>query len=147
MSAELPSAGSEETRRSQARKAYVCDDCRVAIVPRQMYYAIRGVWDASWRTYRLCETCLHLRDQYNFWGEEGPAFGDLELALKEMLTDTPRDPIRRDLERFRARQKAYWLTNAWLTEPGGVNIQEFVEALDGIQVTRGFKLYNKKRAV
>jgi hypothetical protein len=146
MDAELPSPGSEERRRVKARKGYVCDDCRVAIIPRQMYFSVRGVWDGEWRTYRMCEACMSLRNYHNFWGEDGPPFGELEFGMKAELARGNNPELLRDLEWYRARQRSYWLTNAWLTAPvGGGSLAEFVGALDGVHITRGFKIHSAKR--
>lgn len=45
-----------------ARKTHRCNECGIAIAPREQYERVGSLFDGQWRTYRTCSRCLDLRE-------------------------------------------------------------------------------------
>ncbi len=64
-----------------ARKKHICCECRAAIQPGQRYEVVKGLWD-GWATYKTCEICAAVRDEYMACGS---SFGKLWEHIHEAI--------------------------------------------------------------
>ena len=47
-----------------ARKEHKCCECNEPIIKGQKYEKITALWDGHWETYKTCQPCLNMRDDY-----------------------------------------------------------------------------------
>lgn len=77
---ERPDFYREET--PVARKAYKCCECGGDILPGQKYHKAVGLWAGDFQTWRTCQPCQAIRDEYC---SGGWVFGELAEAIRECL--------------------------------------------------------------
>lgn len=65
-----------------ARKQYICYECRERIKPGKKYHNVTGKWDGVMDTYRTCMACYYIRKHYC---PSGYVFGELRHNLNECL--------------------------------------------------------------
>lgn len=48
----------------KARREHVCCECKEIIKVGSNYQYVHGVYDAHWYTYKTCQRCVTIRDDY-----------------------------------------------------------------------------------
>ena len=69
----------EEHRK--ARKEHVCCECDETIKPGEMYEHVTGKWEDEIMTYKTCDLCVRIRNEYCCsW-----VFGQLREEIRQAL--------------------------------------------------------------
>lgn len=83
----MPVSGTETSKTQTARKDYLCIECQKPIKKGDKYWYFKAVYPGQgWEKYKTCLKCKRVRDlaeaKYDFYPEEGPAFGELYYWIK-----------------------------------------------------------------
>jgi hypothetical protein len=70
------------TKKVRAIKTHKCCECGEAIKPGEKYERAKGKWDNEICTFKTCETCARIREDYC---PDGSEFGGLRETLWECL--------------------------------------------------------------
>lgn len=71
----------------KARKAHKCCECEDPIKPGDRYEYVRGLWDGYWSTFKTCQTCVAIRNDYfNCGFLHGSMWEDLREHFLETST-------------------------------------------------------------
>ena len=62
-----------------ARKPHKCCECGGTIFYKERYHIFTGIWDDNWQTFKTCNDCMEIRNDYQkqlAWDEQ-PNFEEL----------------------------------------------------------------------
>lgn len=75
----MPAAFKMVTRK--ARKPHFCCECGSDIRKGEKYQYISGIWDGEPNSYKTCNSCSELRDDYYSSTDDHSAFGFLKEEI------------------------------------------------------------------
>jgi len=67
-----------------ARKPHSCSECKRVIEPGESYEYVAGSWDGFFQTYKTCEDCLSIRNQFFC---DGWFYGEIHSLLFEHIQE------------------------------------------------------------
>jgi len=102
----------------KARKSHNCSECKRVIESGEKYEAVAGVWEGFFETYKTCEDCLSIRNQFFCTGW---LYGEIHNLLfehiQEMDGKISEDCILELSEK--AQQKVFEIIeNVWTDQEG-----------------------------
>lgn len=69
-------------RKPKARKDHACIECGDTIHRGETYEYVTGIWEGKPETFKICLTCVRIRDEYCC---DGFLYGGLSTQLWECL--------------------------------------------------------------
>lgn len=76
-----PSVFNQKNRK--ARKQHQCCECYSEISSGEEYQFTSGIWDGEPSSYKICLSCVELRDDYHDKTGEQAGFGYLKETISE----------------------------------------------------------------